>query len=199
MASGLVADRAEPGVEMLDETGKVASDLLEFVSEAQRMGIYPGNTAYGLKAAIRRVAPVLTEQEASSLETFKSHLEAIFQRAFNLSKGKVNARSLAVYQRRLLRLINEYEQYGQTPQAMSGWKRKGKVSVGVRSERRIVSQSRIGSAELDAADDAKSSPSMHRLEVSLRPGVRAVLMLPFDLTEDEAKRIKTMIDASVIG
>lgn len=174
-------------------------DLVQFIDSAERIGNYPPNTAAGLKAAVRLAAKVLTEEEAASLDTFRDHLEQIFQRVFNKNKGRMSATSIGTYQRRVASLISDYDQYGRNASTMAMWKRK----VRTVSPRR----SHNGGAQLPSIEEPTvadmtgmgGGPSMNRQEISLRPNVKAILLVPADLTEAEAKRIKTFVDANVVS
>ncbi len=177
----------------VDPQRRAIAELIDFVNAAERMGTYPTNTAGGIKAAIRMASSVLTEQEAESLDTFRSHLDAIFQRVFNKNKSKISAVSLKVYQRRIGSALSDYEQYGRDPQAMANWKRRTRVAAP-----RKISQGDIllpESGKLESGELGSISVGMNRHELTLRPGVKAILLIPADLSMNETKKIKALLDA----
>ena len=157
------------------QNGKMVNELLEFVNVAERNGNYPPNTAGGMKAAIRAVSPVLTEQEASSLDTFREHLDPIFQRVFNKNKSRLSPISLGVYRRRIHTALSDYEQYGRNPQAMASWNRKVRT---VRTRRSSQEPSQLGGGESKLAGQhevAQGGRALNRHELSL-PNAKAILL-----------------------
>lgn len=175
--------------------------LEQFIGEAERNGNYPPNTAGGIRAALRLLATVLDATQIESLSWLRSNLDGIFGRAYNKNRASISAGSLQTYRARINTLLADYEKYGQNPRAMAGWRRK------VRTQ----SKRNVGTTDLSSGDqDSKrvglsdllsdfGGPTMNRLELSLRPNAKAVVVIPSDLTADEARRIKMLIDASVVG
>lgn len=180
----------------MEQIGRVVTELPEFIDAAEHMGNYPTNTAGGFKAALRLVSSVLTDEEASSLDTFRRHLEPIFQRVFNKNKSRVSAVSLKVYRGRINTVLSDYEQYGRDPQAMASWKRKGRAMMPRRSSQHTETKHRVEEGE--QGELVQGGPAMNRHELSLRPNAKAILLIPSDLTKAESVRIKTLLDACVM-
>ncbi len=178
----------------MERSGQIVTDLVEFIDRAEQIGNYPTNTAGGIKAAIRLVSKVLTEEEATSVDTFREHLEQIFQRVFNKNK-KISPTSLQAYRARINTVLTDFEQYGQSPTAMATWQRKKRVFTPRRqSNSNNGGDGSQGGGELSIESTASL---MSRHEMPLRPNVKAILLLPVDLRDSEARRLKTLIDACV--
>ena len=176
----------------------VISELIDFVNRAEQIGNYPVNTAGGHKAALRVVSQVLTDEESTSIDTFREHLEQIFQRVFNKNK-KISPGSLHVYQRRINSVMSDYENYGRTPQAMAAWKRKSRATQSQKVEKKEV-----GEQVQQVEKGVPFAESMHRegvamiqVEVPVRPNAKAILLVPSDLTSNECERLETFLRASV--
>ena len=180
--------------------GKVISELFEFLTIAKRHAHYPPNTAASAKAALRLVSSILTEQEAASVATFRSNLDAIFQRAFNAHQSRVSALSLQSYRSKIKMLLADFEKYGSNPQAMASWKRQTRKTNSKASLKDSAkSETRISDGEQsEEGESAQAAFTLNRLEVALRPDLKAVLLIPRDITAPEAKRIKALLDACVV-
>lgn len=169
--------------------------LTDFIEAAKKNRKYPDNTAYGFKAALRLFEPELTEEEKESLDTFKSHFEQIYQSVFNKNKAKFTASSLAVYRRRLLGLIADYEKYGIDPTKMVSWIRPSRKMSGRKSENsKQAIQADSGVSGVAEAQLIEKGPTMDRFELSLRPNIKAIILVPSDLSSDEVKKIRGLVD-----
>lgn len=169
--------------------------LTDFIEAAKRSRKYPDNTAYGFRAALRLFEPELTSEEKESLDTLKSHFEQIYQNVFNKNKSKYTASSLSVYRRRLLNLMADYEKYGIDPTKIASWNRPlRKISsrkpedggglIGITTEGQGVASTQPNGR----------GPAMDRFELSLRPNVKAIILVPSDLSTEEVKKIRGLVD-----
>lgn len=184
----------------MGHNGKVVTELVEFIDAAERMGNYPTNTAGGIKAAIRKVSSILTDEEAVSLDTFRNHLESIFQRVFNKSKSSkspVSAISLKVYRTRINTVLSDYEQYGRNHEAMASWKRRVRTATSRRPSN-MKTDAANGEQALALGDLMQpGGRAMTRVEIPLSQNAKAILLVPSDLSEGESKKIKAYIDAGL--
>lgn len=165
--------------------------LTDFLQAAEKNRKYPANTVYGIKAALRLFSQELTDEEKESIDTFKAHFEQINQSVFTKNKSKVAAASLETYKRRIQGLIRDYEKYGIDPTKISSWERPIKKATG----RKTVETETTKSSNEKHEHDSINEPSldmgtpMHRLELSLRPSVKAIILLPANLTKEEADKV----------
>lgn len=169
--------------------------LTDFLHTAEKNRKYPVNSIYGIKAALRLFSQELKDEEKESFDTFKDHFEQIYQSVFHKNKATVAVASLETYKRRISGLLKDYEKYGTDPTKMANWERPvrkvntRKKSAESSSESQEARQDNVSrSVSLD-----KGTP-MHRLELSLRPNVKAIILVPSDLTKDEGEQIKGLIE-----
>lgn len=182
----------------LGKNSKMLEDLFRFVDKAEQLGTYPANTAAGARAALRALSSVLTQEEAESLDTFRSNLEAILGRVSN--KKNISPVSLRTYQTRVTSLLDDYARYGQNHLSLASWKRKprsGTIASPVGSKSKRKEENEIVGSQGVVAPQAGGL--MTRLELPLRPNTKAILLLPEGLSKAEAERIKSYIDASVVN
>ncbi len=169
--------------------------LIDFIDRATKSRKYPENTASGLKAALKLFETVLNEEERESLDTFKKNIDQIYQ-SLSIKNGKnFTSSSLAAYKYRILKLLNDYEKYGIDPTKMAGWSPKIK-NINRDSKKQSSAAQNEGMAE--AQEMPASTAGIHRLEVALRPGIKAVIIIPMDITSAESTRIKGVLDSLVV-
>lgn len=172
--------------------------LTEFLAAADKSRKYPANTVYGIKAALRLFSEELKDEEKESLDTFKAHFELIYQSVFNKNKARINVNSLGTYRRRMLGLLNDYEKYGTDPAKMASWSRP----VVKRLTKANVAKTDAKDFQTDGAGEEKTEipgVPLHRVELSLRPDAKAILLLPSDLTPEEAEKIKGLVGYLATG
>lgn len=171
--------------------------LQDFVNTAETNRVYPANSVYGYKAALKLFASELNQQEAESLDLFKSRFEQIYQSVFNKNKAKISIASLETYKRRLRGLLNDYEKYAHDPAKMAQWNRgKGKSFTKNSAEKEKLKKD--ASPEKEPLFVPEKSIKMNRMEIALRPDTTAIILVPFDLSQQEADKLKKFIDASIV-
>jgi hypothetical protein len=161
--------------------------LYEFIDRAVRNRNYPQNTALGLKAALKRFEAEANEEERSSVEKFKDHLEQIYREVV-LKNKDFNAESLRVYKSRVTRVINDFERYGIDPTKMANWT----VKVPVRDKTISSRKSKEKMIE-DRSGDEPELTGTHRIEHPLSYG-KVVISLPKETTQKDIEKIKKLLD-----
>ncbi len=179
---------------------RTIKDLYEFIDTATRNRKYPTSTAQGLRAAIKLFDSELNDDERGSLDKIKTNLDQIYQSVFAKNKS-FTASSLATYKSRLLKVISDYEKYGNDPTKMANWNPK----VVVRAPRKALkdtlasSQDESTSANTNTRQsDEPTGENMHRLELALRPGVKFVVVVPQDLRTAEATTLAAILKSLVV-
>lgn len=167
----------------------VAKMLLEFIDTAERNRKYPKGTAVGRRAALRLFESELNDEERESLDTFKAHFDQIYQNVFNKNKAKMAVESLLTYKNRLNALISDYEKFGIDPTKMANWNRPV----------RRVSTNGKGKGEEKQDQPHQETErykeiDMSRFELPLRVGVKAIILVPSDITKEEVDKIRKYID-----
>lgn len=166
--------------------------LREFIVAAQKSRKYPDNTAGALKSALRLFETELTDEERESLDTFKDHLDQIYQSVYNKYKSKMSAASLQTYRRRIDVLLSDYEKYGIDPSKMASWNRESHIR---RSNRTIKpAEKEADNTVVSGERSSEQGSKIIRFEISLRPDVKAIILTPSDMTLEEVEKIKGYVE-----
>ena len=165
--------------------------LLEFIDTAEKNRKYPSGTALGRRAAIRLFESELNDEERESLDTFKAHFDQIYQNVVNKNKSKMRVESLVTYKNRVNALINDYEKYGVDPVKMANWNRPLRKTSGKsqHNDKNVEPKS-----ELTPDIEKYKEIDMSRFELPLRQGVKAIILVPSDITRSEVEKIRKYID-----
>jgi hypothetical protein len=166
------------------------SDLYDFVDLAQSNRKYTESVANNLKSSLKIFGKELTEEELGSVNLIKDRIEEIFNNVANNNKDK-SIGSLNTYKARLLRIINDYKKYGANPGKIQGW------TVNKRQFTPLLNNK-------DKKDKSLSLPtntpveSVHKIELLLTNNFIATLLIPKNITAEDAKIIKAVIDSLVV-
>lgn len=173
------------------------NDLKEFINTAQRNRNYSTNTAIAKRTALRLFETELNDQEKESLETFKANLNKISNEVFNRNKDKMSVGSLQVYKSRIAGLITDYEKYGSDPSKFASWVAKSK-SI---SSKKITQVGKATNNKNKEPIEPTSVPNIEitntktsRFELPLRTDVKAIIIVPSDITKEEVSKIKKYVD-----
>jgi hypothetical protein len=145
--------------------------LTEFVDKAVRNRKYPVGTAHGLKAALKLFELELHEDERGSLDKFKQNIDQIYKVVISKNGKTFTVASLATYKSRVLKVISDYDKYGQDPAKMVSWSPKV-----IARARRSESQSDPLSGESVSAAIGIAA-DMHKIELALRPGAPKFMII----------------------
>jgi hypothetical protein len=180
----------------MDNTKNTATILKEFVESANRSRKYPDNTAMALKTALRLFETELREEELYSIEKFKENLDHIYQSVFEKNKTKYSSGSLDAYKRRVSRLLNDYLKYGTDPVKMNNWSPAVR-KISARAQKKSAQETIKGSNGEDDSSVIRSEKGT-RIDWPLTNGRNVTLVLPDDLTGQEATVIKSLIELRVV-
>lgn len=170
----------------------VTKELLEFIDTAERNRKYPAGTASGRRAALRLFETELNEEEKESLDTLKKNLDQIYQNVFNKNKSNMDVKSLATYKMRIESLIKDYEGYGQDPTKLAGWNRPVRKINKVAGKQEAKDSNLVNRSEQELLPEKSSDFS--RFELPLRPGVKAIIIVPSDISKDEVEKLRSYIN-----
>jgi hypothetical protein len=178
--------------------------LLAFIENAIAKGRMNKNTGGGVRAACNKIL----EQVASEDDVRGVDVKAAILQYNNRHPGELSGDSLRVYESRVRGAIEGFVQSVQDPTGFkfpnktngSSTKRSkpapaAKVNA-VAQESDAVSSAQGGAANAAAAQQAGAATDISlRLPFPLRPTFLAHVVIPRDLTKDEAKRLALFIDA----
>jgi hypothetical protein len=175
------------------ETGKT---LIDHWSWAADKGVMNRNTANGLRAACVQVLGVVDDPE--QIEVASLNVDELLVRFQNLRKQKFKPQVLEAYKRRFRSAVKSYKEYIANP---GTWKpasqdRANSVERRPRSSAASVPSGQADGPARSRAAIAEMGSEEYRLP--LRPSVMARLILPLDLTSDEARRVKAFVDMLVV-
>ncbi|TSC72279.1 MAG: Uncharacterized protein G01um101438_597 [Parcubacteria group bacterium Gr01-1014_38] len=170
--------------------------LSAFVDTAERNRNYPSNTAAGLRSALRLFERELNGTERASVEQLSKNLDKIYRQVVSRNQQKMTAASMETYRRRIKNLLSDYENYGVDPTRIAEWNRPTR-KVLAREPGSVISNPSTDSSAAPTSVPNNETPATSRLEIVLRPDARAILVLPANLTKEDAAAIKALVDASV--
>lgn len=176
--------------------------LLAFIENAVDKGRVNVNTGGGIRAACNK----LLEQVALEDDVRSVDLEAAVVQYANRHPGELSGESLRVYESRVRSIIAAFAQYATDPASFTH-KTKASPSNGVKRSRvsrassaKDLSKKNVGEAY--TPPPTESPQSLHgrsaldlKIPFPLRADFLAEVVIPRDMTKDEAKRLMAFIDA----
>jgi hypothetical protein len=176
------------------ETGKT---LINHWSWAADKGVMNRNTAAGLRAACVQVLGVVDDPEQIEIATLD--VEDLLTRFQNLRKQRFKPQVLETYKRRFRNAVRSYREYLENP---GTWKPASQERQGgVERRQRTYSakaESSTSAIEVSLPRLANADTGTEEYRLPLRTTVMARLVLPVDLTSDEARRVKAFVDMLVV-
>jgi len=161
--------------------------LLKFLDTVVAKGLMNANTAGGLKAACSKILDDLAEGD----DVRSVDVNTAVVRYNNRNPSALSPNSLTEYQRRVTRAIADFVSWSDNPTA---FKPKGKgtpVRNGKKTEPRGDRQIPAPRPEAPAHSGNPAAPTSAGLPLSypLRPDFLAQVVIPRDLTAEEARRL----------
>lgn len=181
---------------MTDKTGR---SLLSFWERAAEKGWVNKNTALGYRAACQKILDV--EKDWESLDVSSIDLEEMFQRFQNLRGAEYSPKSLETYRSRFRTAVETYLEWAEDP---SAWRppspsRRTRAEKGSSTAQTEADKStQNGKPRIARHEDKWSEKGMIEYPFPLRDDLLARLLLPRDLTTDEAKRLVAFVNALAI-
>jgi len=175
----------------INKMGTIES-LKQFIDAAEKSRKYPPNTATSKRTALNLFEKELSNEEQESIEIFSNNLEKIAQEVYRKNSSTMSVSSIDTYRRRIGSLLHDFEKYGTDSSKMSSWNPRSR-----NIKKKIVKEiSNVNNTNNITVDTPAFET--HRLEVSIRPGIKSILIIPADLTKDEAQRISNIINSFAI-
>jgi len=173
--------------------------LARFIEYVVAKGLVNPSTAQGWRVATTKVLEELTAEELADVR--RIDVEDTFRAFLHRNPGRLSPASVGEYRRRVGRAIEEFVRWVDDPGAYGalgsaavrqgdgpGPRRRGRARVSTAAAGEVRSAGHV-----DGAAAAPSQPPRRRdglaLEYPLRPGFLAQVVVPPDLTVDEARRM----------
>lgn len=163
--------------------------LMKFLDTVVTKGLMNANTAGGLKAACSRILDDL----ASTDDVRGVDVNTAVVRYNNRNPGALSPNSLAEYQRRVSRAISDFVSWVENPASFKPRARGSSGKNGRKTEN--ISSGHAAANHLDrplpVAHAASPAPTSTGLPLSfpLRSDFLAQVVIPRDLTSEEARRL----------
>ncbi|CAF1436110.1 unnamed protein product [Adineta steineri] len=178
------------------------SHIIEFIQKATKLGKYNSNTGNGILNAVKTAEKGLHEDEPSEISYLNDHIEELFlrQKSLNLSP-----QSQEVYFGRIRKAISDYKTYGQDAKAIYSWQPKVRVKKpsskknDKQTEEEISDRPPAINANTQLNPNSEVVKEVGGIKVNvlawrLRPGVVVKIELPEDLTQQDVKKLKALLD-----
>lgn len=162
--------------------------LMKFLDTVVAKGLMNANTAGGLKAACSRILDDL----ADTGDVRSVDVNTAVVRYNNRNPGVLSPNSLAEYQRRVSRSISDYVTWVENP---AGFKPRARGASGKNGRKTENASSGRTAAQPDmlvpSTHTASPVPTVTGLPLNypLRPDFLAQVVIPRDLTAEEARRM----------
>jgi hypothetical protein len=168
-------------------------NLYDFVDFARANKKYPESTANNLKSAIKIFEKELNAEELKSIGMVEDSIGEIFRSLVIANKDK-SIVSLNSYKARLLKIIKDYKKYGAEPGKMQNWVTKTRKSTPLLIKKDKADKNNINLSNLIKAPVENA----HKLEIALRHGQTATLLIPQNIDANDIRIIKLLLD-SLLG
>lgn len=161
--------------------------LLKFLDMVVAKGLMNANTAGGLKAACSKILDDLAEGD----DVRSVDVNTAVVRYNNRNPGALSPNSLNEYQRRVVRAIADFTSWSDDPKAFRPKVKGTSTRNGKKTEPRDNRQTTAPHSEAPTHPGSPTAPTSAGLPLSypLRPDFLAQVVIPRDLTAEEARRL----------
>jgi hypothetical protein len=186
------------------------NDLYNFLDQAKGDRKYADNTYFGLKTAVRLFEEIMNPEEKASTDVVKTRIDALADDVFSKNKNKFSSKTVVAYKKRVLKVIGDYESYGSSAEKMAAWnpRRVSRATTEKGKEKLISSQIKLPQIDVFLQEDRphqyiaapiEDTPQdgVNTSRFKLRDNFRVDLLLPDNMTQKEADKVKQYIDAMV--
>lgn len=159
--------------------------LARFIEYVVAKGLVNPSTAQGWRVAASKVLEELTPEEMADVR--RIDVDAVFRAFLNRYPGRLSPASVGEYRRRVGRAIEEFVVWMENPAAYgnraAAWAARSEKT---RAKGRAAP---AGGAPVEPARVRTPPGEALALDYPLRPGFLAQVVVPPDLTVDEARRM----------
>ena len=183
----------------MDEETYARAELDQFLSYIGDKGLVNAGTAKGWKVAVSQILTDLSQAEEQDVR--KIDIDVAFRRYMNKNPGTLAPSTLTEYRRRIPTAVQEFLAWKADP---VGYKPRGlgkpvrNSNGGGNGERPAARRTERPAATAHVTMPSQTPSGALPMPFPLRPDFLAQLVLPRDLTADEAKRLSAFITALVV-
>lgn len=166
--------------------------LFSFIDVAEKNRKYPPATANNLRGALRKIEAELHDEEKTSIDKLLENINQIFQTLYQKDSTSMTASSIETYKSRIKKVIAEYKKYGMNSTSMNSWNPTIKMRQKIEkkdSEKALDKNEQSSNQETERS----STNNITKFELPLRENVKAVILLPGDITRSEVGKIEAYI------
>ncbi|MDZ4381313.1 MAG: hypothetical protein U0942_08240 [Parvibaculum sp.] len=172
--------------------------LIEFLEYVEQKGLMAQATARARKAAVGKVLGILDDNEAQDVTSID--LDAVMTRFGHLQGKAYTPQSLITYKSRVKAALDDFASYIENPLAfkpsLQARERKTGSSKPASSTPKVVAEGMASESSRQSAPAVAGPMSSSILPIPIRADLTVRIQgLPFDLTEAEAKKIASVIQA----
>ncbi len=176
--------------------------LMEFLHFVSDKGLMNSSTAQGYRVALSKIEDVLTDQEREDVRRIDA--DVAFQKFVNKNGTALSPNTVREYQRRVDSATLEFQKWREDP---AGYKPRGTTArrSSTAKEEKAPAKKRKGDRERSDPKAALETPSvpepvkgMLEYPFPLRPDFLARVVIPRDMTKEEAERLTAFISALAV-
>ncbi|HWY79306.1 MAG TPA: hypothetical protein VNW29_03020 [Candidatus Sulfotelmatobacter sp.] len=166
--------------------------LFSFIDVAEKNRKYPITTANNLRGALRKIEAELNDEEKASLDKLLENINQIFHTLYQKDPTSMTVSSIETYKSRIKKVIAEYKKYGMNTTNMNSW--NPTIAIRKKIEKKD-SENVLDKKDqpIDEESDQSTTNNTTRFELPLRENVKAVILLPGDVTKSEVGKIEAYI------
>lgn len=177
------------------------SNILKFIDFQIGKGLVNVNTGGARKAACNKILEAFGDDDDLSAVDVRSEV----LKFNNRHPGQLSPESLGTYEKRVAATLDEFKKWAANPTGYKGVIGRG-ITNGEKKEKKVPPKS-MGTTDVTVIDQPPAPKSMPTSAVTdtslmmpfpLRPQFLAQIIIPRDLTKDEATRLCAFIQALVV-
>lgn len=161
--------------------------LGRFIDYVVEKGLANPSTAQGWRVATAKVLDQLSPGEQADVR--RIDVDATFRAFLNRNPGRLSPASTGEYRRRVGKAIDEFVSWMGNPAGYGNRSAAWAARAEGRPRARSLSGGRAYARESGRAEGERNEGSGIALDYPLRPGFLARVVVPRDLTVDEARRM----------
>lgn len=177
-----------------------AKELVDFLNRSAKNGMLPSATAGALRAAVTEVLKHVVGDGWEAEDVSKVDVDDYTERFVRLRASAYKPDTLLVYKSRFKNAVGMFLDWQKNPVA---WRYRAARPSAERTKPKkpgqdVGTNASTGDVVMDPSLTPPAPSGAITYPYPLRPGLRASLVLPEDLTREEAKRLAVFIESLAV-